>query len=141
MANGTAESGTATEQDQVAGDELDADIEESEPDVAETAATLEEAPRLQEAPSAIAPSPAGESAPAQSESTLPAGASASQQEPDVRQARPEPFEHAFGAQTHPAEPAAGDPAHAPAVTSAVPASTATPGERPESSDPSVAPEQ
>jgi len=142
MANGTAESGTATEQDQVAGDELDADIEESEPDVAETAATLEEAPRLQESPSAFAHSPASESAaPAQSESTLPAGASASQQEPDVRQARPEPFEHAFGAQTHPAEPAAGDPAHAPAVTPAVPASTATPGERPESSDPSVAPEQ
>ena len=28
--------------------------------------------------------------------------------PDSRAARPEPFEHAFGAQTHPAEPAPGE---------------------------------
>ena len=61
------------------------------PDGAETAAVLDEAPRLQEAPSAIAHSPAGESAaPAQSESTLPAAASRPQQEPDVARRVPSP---------------------------------------------------
>lgn len=142
MANGAVENGTAPEQDQLAGDELDADLEEGEPDVTETSAALDETPQLHETPTTIAHSPAGEpAAPAQSESTHSVPARAPQHETDVRQARPEPFEHAFGAQTHPAEPAASDPAHASAPTSQAPASNATPGERPESSDPSVAPEQ
>jgi hypothetical protein len=31
---------------------------------------------------------------------------------DLRTARPEPFEHSFGAEAHPAEPTGGDPASA-----------------------------
>jgi hypothetical protein len=42
--------------------------------------------------------------------------------PDSRESRPELFEHAFGAQAHPAEPASSDPAHTPA---AEPTSTST----------------
>ena len=40
-----------------------------------------------------------------------------EQSVDRREARPEPFEHAFGAQAHPDEPATGDPAGAPATSS------------------------
>ena len=52
---------------------------------------------------------------------------------DSRAARPEPFEHAFGAQTHPAEPATSDPAH-----SAAPASGASQGDEPKAPEPPAA---
>jgi hypothetical protein len=59
---------------------------------------------------------------------------------DVRVARPEPIEHAFGAQTHPAETAVSDPVRT--TTPAVAESPADrPAEAPADTDPSTAPEQ
>lgn len=59
---------------------------------------------------------------------------------DVRQVRPEPIEHAFGADAHPAEPASNDPvsesAAAPAPAPAQPSS-----QEPTPQDPSARPEQ
>jgi len=62
------------------------------------------------------------------------------QSADSRQSRPEPFEHAFGAQAHPDEPAAGDPASAPSSSSPVTRESEPEPEEPTSSKPS-APEQ
>ena len=61
--------------------------------------------------------------------------------PDSRAARPEPFEHTFGAQAHPAEAAASDPG-----VSTAPAAEATAGNEPSAPEPSadkpkVTPEQ
>lgn len=62
------------------------------------------------------------------------------QAPDVRDARPEPFEHAFGAQAHPAESASNDPASVPAAEPS-PASPEPSTEEPTAQDPSATPEQ
>ena len=65
---------------------------------------------------------------------------ATEQSADRRESRPEPFEHAFGAQAHPAEAATGDPAGAPASPSPAVRPTEDQPEEPTSSKPS-APEQ
>ncbi|MFN7917621.1 MAG: hypothetical protein U0Q55_19905, partial [Vicinamibacterales bacterium] len=58
---------------------------------------------------------------------------------DVRQVRPEPIEHAFGAQAHPAEPASHDPVSEPVEA---PAPQAQPSsQEPTAQDPSATPEQ
>ena len=54
---------------------------------------------------------------------------------DNRSARPEPFEHTFGAQTHPAEQAVSDPTHAHAAP-ASPVRTDAPAPAP-ASDPTT----
>ena len=61
--------------------------------------------------------------------------------PDGRVARPEPFEHTFGAQAHPAETAASDPAAEPAAPPAPAAAPSEPSE-PEQpqADPAATPE-
>ncbi len=59
---------------------------------------------------------------------------------DSRQSRPEPIEHAFGAQAHPDEPAPGDPATAPSSSSPIARDSEPQPEQPTSSKPS-APEQ
>jgi hypothetical protein len=63
-----------------------------------------------------------------------------EQSADSRESRPEPFEHAFGAQAHPDEPATGDPANAPAPSSPAERESEPQSEEPTSSKPS-APEQ
>ena len=64
--------------------------------------------------------------------------------PDSRTARPEPFEHTFGATAHPAETATGDPTHSASTASGTAPGTArtstAPAESP-SADPSATPEQ
>ena len=62
-------------------------------------------------------------------------------EVDSRTARPEPFEHAFGAQAHPAEPAASDPGPA-RVESGDPGSTqpTTPADTPSPVSPPAVPD-
>ena len=60
--------------------------------------------------------------------------------PDSRTARPEPFEHTFGAQAHPAETATSDPTHSASTTPDTTRSSATPSES-TSADPSATPEQ
>lgn len=62
--------------------------------------------------------------------------------PDGRVARPEPFEHTFGAQAHPAETAASDPAAEPAAPPAPVAAPSEPSE-PEQprAEPAATPEQ
>ena len=52
--------------------------------------------------------------------------------PDSRAARPEPFEHTFGAQAHPAEAAASDPG-----VSTTPAAGSTAGKEPSAPEPSA----
>lgn len=52
---------------------------------------------------------------------------------DSRSARPEPFEHTFGAQAHPAEQAASDPTHAHAAPASS-AQTDAPASAPVSSE-------
>jgi len=59
---------------------------------------------------------------------------------DSRESRPEPFEQAFGARTHPDEPVAGDPANAPSSSAPVAQESEPQPEEPTSSKPS-APEQ
>ena len=59
---------------------------------------------------------------------------------DIRETRPEPFEHAFGAQAHPAEAASNDPASVPA-TAPAPAKAEPSTEEPTAQDPSATPEQ
>ncbi|MGC4085880.1 MAG: hypothetical protein QM736_28080 [Vicinamibacterales bacterium] len=57
----------------------------------------------------------------------------------MRVTRPEPFEHAFGAEAHPAEAATSDPAQAPA---AAPRTNGTsPSSEPTPGNPSATPEQ
>jgi hypothetical protein len=60
--------------------------------------------------------------------------------PDSRTARPEPFEHTFGALAHPAETATSDPTHSASQASATTRTPATPAES-TSADPSATPEQ
>lgn len=60
---------------------------------------------------------------------------------DSRSARPEMFEHAFGAQAHPAEPAVKDPAPTPTVSPSGSQADQSPANEPTSSDPSATPEQ
>jgi len=73
--------------------------------------------------------------------TEPTGADdPTEQSADSRQSRPEPFEHAFGAQAHPDEPATGDPANASSSTSPVAPESEPQPEDPTSSKP-AAPEQ
>jgi hypothetical protein len=67
---------------------------------------------------------------------------------DNRIVRPEPFEHTFGAQAHPAETATGDPSHssAPASSSEAPeqqnqTTDPAPAQEPPPADPSATPEQ
>ena len=60
--------------------------------------------------------------------------------PDSRTARPEPFEHTFGAQAHPAETATSDPTHSASTTPSTPRTSAASAE-PASADPSATPEQ
>jgi hypothetical protein len=57
-----------------------------------------------------------------------------------RSARPETFEHAFGAGTHPAQPAASDPRHRAAAPGAADA-TDNRSPEPPAADPSITPEQ
>jgi hypothetical protein len=60
--------------------------------------------------------------------------------PDTRTVRPEPFEHTFGAQAHPAEPAASDPSH---TSASAPARSQEPvsAAEPALPHPDAAPEQ
>ncbi len=64
--------------------------------------------------------------------------------PDSRTARPEPFEHTFGALAHPAETATGDPTHSASTTPGTPLGTtrtSAASAEPASADPSATPEQ
>jgi hypothetical protein len=64
-----------------------------------------------------------------------------EQSADSRSARPELFEHAFGAQAHPSEPAVKDPAPTPAASTGATQAEPAPTQEPTSADPSATPEQ
>jgi hypothetical protein len=70
----------------------------------------------------------------------PAATHAADADSDRREARPEPFEHTFGAQAHPAEDAASDPAHTAAAPPSPSHAATTPTQASTPADPSTTPE-
>jgi hypothetical protein len=83
----------------------------------------------------------GEDSGLDSEMELTGADDAVEESSDSRESRPEPFEHTFGAQAHPAEPAASDPGNVPSASPATTRDDEPKPEEPTPSNPSAAPEQ
>ncbi|MEQ1908544.1 MAG: hypothetical protein ABMA15_06960 [Vicinamibacterales bacterium] len=106
----------------------------------ETEASLDEDTGGDEEPGADSGADGGADATADAVAAVSIHASA----PDSRTARPEPFEHTFGAQAHPAETATSDPTHSASTTPGAPLGTtrtSAVSAEPASADPSATPEQ